>query len=134
MSFTNGDVAKHAYELAEGSRGRPRMAALCVSVAAATTDSICRARAALEIIPHSGLRQAAQTLLAELADGSGGDWVPAPEVPDGLAIFPLDRVLEQVGQPPASGEAGDIGDPAAQSDRDDEALVLEGEGLQRSGC
>src|ERR1700719_4279263 len=53
MSLTNGDVAKHAYELAERSRGLPRMAALCVSVAAATTDTICRARAALEIVPHS---------------------------------------------------------------------------------
>ncbi len=50
MSFTNADVAKHAYELADRSRGLTRMAALCVSVAAATTDTICRARAALEIV------------------------------------------------------------------------------------
>ena len=73
MSFSNGDVARHAYELAERSRGLPRMAALCVSVAAATTDTICRARAALEIVPHSGLRQAAQALLAELAEEPAAD-------------------------------------------------------------
>jgi hypothetical protein len=43
------------------------MAALCVSVAAATTGTIGRARSALEIVPHSGLRHAAQMLLTELA-------------------------------------------------------------------
>ncbi len=84
MSVTNGDVAKHAYELAEMSRGLPRMAALCVSVAAATTDTICRARAALEIVPHSGLRQAAQTLLADLAEEPAADAAAFPFPPDGV--------------------------------------------------
>jgi hypothetical protein len=31
---------------------------------------------------------------------------------DGLAVLPLDGVFEQVGQPPAGGDAGDAGDPA----------------------
>jgi hypothetical protein len=52
-------------------------------------------------------------------------------VPDGLAVLPLDGVLEQVGQPSASSDAGDVGDPAAGPDRDDEPLVVEGELLQR---
>jgi len=33
--------------------------------------------------------------------------------------------------PPAAGDAGDAGDPAAGPDRDDEPLVVEGERLQR---
>src|SRR6266568_5275105 len=60
-----------------------------------------------------------------------GYWVPAAQVGDGLAVLPLDGVLEQVGQVPAGGDAGDVGDPAAGPDRDDEALVVEGERLQR---
>src|SRR6266536_6658186 len=52
--------------------------------------------------------------------GSYGYRVPAAQVPDGLAVFPLDGVFEQVGQPPAAGNAGDVGDPAAGPDRDDE--------------
>jgi hypothetical protein len=50
---------------------------------------------------------------------------------DGLALLPLDKVLEQVGQPPAAGDAGDVSNPAAGPDRDDEPLVMEGEHLQR---
>jgi len=72
MSITNGDVAKRAYELAETARGLQRMAALCVSVAAATTTTTSRARAALENVPHSGLRLAAQLLLADLASEPAG--------------------------------------------------------------
>src|SRR6266496_5644849 len=60
-----------------------------------------------------------------------GYWVPAAQVPDRLAVLPLDGVFEQVGQPPAAGDAGDVGDPAAGPDRDDEPLVVEGERLQR---
>src|SRR5580693_3617982 len=59
-----------------------------------------------------------------------GYWVPAAQMPDGLAVLPLDGVLEQVGCPPAGGDAGDVGDPAARPDRDDEPLVVEGERLQ----
>ncbi len=33
-----------------------------------------------------------------------GYWVPAAQVLDGLAVLPLDGVLEQVGQPPAGGD------------------------------
>ena len=62
---------------------------------------------------------------------SAGYWVPAAQVPDGLAVLPLDRVFEQMGQLPAAGDAGDVGDPAAGPDRDDEPLVVEGERLQR---
>src|SRR6266496_6673739 len=62
---------------------------------------------------------------------SQGQWVPAAQVRDGLAVLPLDGVFEQVGQPPAAGDAGDVGDPAAGPDRDDEPLVVEGERLQR---
>jgi hypothetical protein len=40
-----------------------------------------------------------------------GYWVPAAQVPDGLAVLPLDGVFEQVGQSPAGGDAGDVGDP-----------------------
>ena len=29
-----------------------------------------------------------------------------------MAVLPLDDVLEQVGQPPAAGDSGDVGDPA----------------------
>src|SRR6516165_9702594 len=60
-----------------------------------------------------------------------GYWVPATQVPDGLAVFPLDGVFEQVSQVPAGGDAGDVGDPAAGPNRDDEPLVVEGEHLQR---
>src|SRR5499427_11137057 len=60
-----------------------------------------------------------------------GYWVPATQVLDGLAVLPLDGVLEQVGQVPAGGDAGDVGDGAAGPDRDDEPLVVEGERLQR---
>jgi hypothetical protein len=67
MSITNGDVAKRAYELAESARGLQRMAALCVSVAAATTSTTSRAKAALDNVPHAGLRLAAQLMLADLA-------------------------------------------------------------------
>ena len=48
-----------------------------------------------------------------------GYWVPAAQVPDGLAVLPLDGVYEQVGQPPPGGDAGDAGGPAAGPDRDD---------------
>src|SRR5215471_5260039 len=62
-----------------------------------------------------------------------GDWVPAAQVLDGLAVLPLDGVFEQVGQVPAGGDAGDVGDGAAGPDGDDEPLVVEGERLQRPG-
>src|SRR6266851_717648 len=60
-----------------------------------------------------------------------GYWVPAAQVLHGLAVLPLDGVFEQVGQMPAGGDAGDVGDSAAGTDRDDEPLVVEGERLQR---
>jgi hypothetical protein len=47
---------------------------------------------------------------------SAGYWVPAAQVPDGLAVLPLDGVFEQVGQLPAGGDAGDVGYPAAGPD------------------
>jgi hypothetical protein len=75
MSFTNADLAEHARELAEDSGGMRCMAALCVSAAAATTATFRSARKALEDIPHPGLRDAAQSLLNELADR------PATEAP-----------------------------------------------------
>ena len=56
--------------------------------------------------------------------------VPAAQVCDGLAVFPFDGVFEQVGQVPAGGKAGDLGDAAAGADRDDESFVVEGERLQ----
>ena len=62
---------------------------------------------------------------------SYGYWVPTAQVPDGLAVLPLDGVFEQVGEPSAGGDVGDVGDPAAGPDRDDEPLVVEGERLQR---
>src|SRR5919202_5752178 len=61
---------------------------------------------------------------------SAGYWVPAAQVPDGLAVLPLDGVFEQGSQPPAGGDAGDVGGPAAGPDRDDEPRVAEGERLQ----
>jgi hypothetical protein len=66
--MTNAEVAERACGLAEASEGLQRMAALCVSAAAATTGTFRSARSALEIIPHSGLRTAAQVLLTELAE------------------------------------------------------------------
>jgi hypothetical protein len=68
MSITNGDLAERACELEEISEGLLRMAALCVSAAAATTVTFRGARKALEVIPHSGLRDAAQRLLSELSE------------------------------------------------------------------
>ena len=69
--------------------------------------------------------------LAAGGAGSPGYWVPAAQVPHGLAVLPLDGVFEQMGQPPAGGDAGDVGDPAAGPDGDDEPFVVEGERLQR---
>ena len=66
--ITNANLAEHACELAEDSGGLLRMAALCVSAAVATTATIRCARKALEVIPHPGLRDAAQSLLTELAE------------------------------------------------------------------
>jgi hypothetical protein len=43
-----------------------------------------------------------------------GYWIPATQVPDGLAVLPLDGVFEQVGQPSATCDARDVGDPAGQ--------------------
>jgi hypothetical protein len=40
-------------------------------------------------------------------------------------------VFEQVGQPTAAGDAGDVGHPAAGAGRDDEPLVVEGERRER---
>jgi hypothetical protein len=40
---------------------------------------------------------------------SAGYWIPAAQVLDGLPVFPLDGVFEQMGQPPAGGDAGDVG-------------------------
>ena len=68
MSVTNVDVARRACELAEISQGQLRMAALCVSAAAATTGTSRGARKALAVISHQGLRDAADLLLAELAE------------------------------------------------------------------
>src|SRR3954447_5786349 len=59
-------------------------------------------------------------------------WTPATQVPDGLAVLPLDGIFEHVGDAAAGGDAGDVGHPAARTDRDDEALVVEGEFLERS--
>jgi hypothetical protein len=70
MGITNGDVARRACELAEISQGQLRMAALCVSAAAATTGTFPGAHTALAIISHSGLRDAAELLLSELAEGT----------------------------------------------------------------
>ena len=67
MSIINAGVACRALELAEGSGGIRRMAALGVSAAAATTGTVRGARNALEIIPHPDLLVAAQSLLTELA-------------------------------------------------------------------
>ena len=58
-------------------------------------------------------------------------WVPAAQMRDGLTVLPLDEVLEQMSQPTAAGDAGNVGDPAAGADRDDEPLVVEGERLKR---
>jgi hypothetical protein len=66
VSITNSDVAVRACGLAETSGGLQRMAALCVSAAAATTSTFRGALSALEVIQHSGLRDAAQVLLTEL--------------------------------------------------------------------
>lgn len=68
MTITNAAVAERACALAEASGGLQRMAALCVSAAAATTGTFRGARKALEAVPHSGLRDAAQVLLNQLAD------------------------------------------------------------------
>jgi hypothetical protein len=68
VSITNAEMAERACGLAETSGGLQRMAALCVSAAAATTGTFRSARSALEVIPHSGLRNAAQILLTELAE------------------------------------------------------------------
>jgi hypothetical protein len=67
VSIINAEVADRALELAEGSGGLRRMAALCVSFATATTGTVGSARKALEIIPHPDLRDAARSLLTELA-------------------------------------------------------------------
>src|SRR6266571_8942551 len=61
---------------------------------------------------------------------SPGYWVPAAQVPDGLAVLPLNGVFEQMGKLPAGGDAGYVGDPAAGPDRDHEPLVVEGERLR----
>jgi hypothetical protein len=68
MGVTNSDMADRAFELAEVSGGLRRMAALCVSAAAATTGTARTARRALEVIPHVELRAAARSVLAELAE------------------------------------------------------------------
>jgi hypothetical protein len=68
VTITNAAVAERACALAEASGGLQRMAALCVSAAAATTGTFRGARKALEAVPHSGLRDAAQVLLNQLAD------------------------------------------------------------------
>jgi hypothetical protein len=67
VSTLNANLACRALELAEGSGGLRRMAALCVAIAAATTGTVLGARKALEIILHPDLLGAAQSLLAELA-------------------------------------------------------------------
>jgi hypothetical protein len=69
VSITNADVADRALELAAEPGGLRRWAALCVSFAASTTGSVNGARQVLEVIPLPDLRGAAQSLLAELADG-----------------------------------------------------------------
>jgi hypothetical protein len=66
MSTINANLACRALELAEGSGGLRRMAALCVAIAAATTGTVFGARKALEIILHPDLLGAAQSLLTEL--------------------------------------------------------------------
>jgi hypothetical protein len=86
VTIRNAAVAEHACELAETSGGLRRMAALCVSAAAATTSSFRSARKALEIIPHSGLRDAAQLLLAELSEE------PAAEEPAAAAALAAEPV------------------------------------------
>ncbi len=74
VTITNAAVAERACALAEASGGLQRMAALCVSAAAATTGTFRGARKALEAVPHPGLRDAAQVLLNQLADR------PAPAI------------------------------------------------------
>src|ERR1700732_2101341 len=75
-------------------------------------------------IAASGLDASARHLLPwSLAAGwrrLPGYWVPAAQVLHGLAVLPLDGVFEQVRQVPAGGDAGDVGDPVAGPDRDDE--------------
>jgi hypothetical protein len=73
MGITNGDVARRACELAQVSQGQLRMAALCVSAAAATTGTFLGARTALAVISHRGLRNTAELLLSELADGTAAE-------------------------------------------------------------
>ena len=70
MSIGNADIAEQARELAETSEGLLCMAAPYVCAAAFTTGTLSGARKALEIVPHAGLRDAAQLVLTELA-GAG---------------------------------------------------------------
>ncbi len=77
MSITNADISEQACELAEGSEGLLRMAALCVCAAAFSAGrfsagtfsagTFCSARKALEVIPHAGLRDDALLVPTELA-------------------------------------------------------------------
>ena len=86
MSVTNVDVAKRACELAEISQGQLRMAALCVSAAAATTGTFRGARKALAVISHPGLRDAAEVLLSELTEDTAADAMTAAKTTAVLAL------------------------------------------------
>jgi 2-polyprenyl-6-methoxyphenol hydroxylase-like FAD-dependent oxidoreductase len=105
---------------------------LLLQLNAAMADEV-QALAALPPLPPPIGSAATRTPFGRSQDGQRlpGYRVPAAQVPDGLAVFPFDGVFEQVGKPPAGGDAGDVGDPAAGPDRDDEPLVVEGECLRR---
>jgi hypothetical protein len=82
MSITNVDVARRACELAEISQGQLRMAALCVSAAAATTGTFGSARKALAVISHPSLRDAAELLLSELTGETAADAMTPAMTPE----------------------------------------------------
>ena len=47
---------------------------------------------------------------------SAGYWIPAAKVPDGLAVLPLDGVLENVSKSATGGDSGDVGHAASFAD------------------
>lgn len=80
MTTANRDIAQRARQIAGGSDGLRRRAALCCAVAAGTTGTLKNAREALQIVPHGDLRNAAITLLTELAGESARSaWTDLPD-------------------------------------------------------
>jgi hypothetical protein len=67
----NAHLAGRAQQLARGSDGLRRRAALCVYVACGTTGTLAAAETALEAIELSDVRAASLALLAELAENIG---------------------------------------------------------------